>query len=80
VLAAVTSVSKMIVIFLQLILIANTAAFFGSLLSFISHSFRKGDSAEEISARWGCFEKINHLHISWLLLRNDGLQTGFSCL
>jgi len=75
---AVTSVSE--VIFLQLILFANTAAFFRSLLGLVSHSFREGDSGEEISTQWRCFEKINHLRDSWLVLRNDGLQTGFLCL
>jgi len=39
--------------------------------------------------RWGnqdaardefCFEKINHLRNSWLVLRNDGRETGFPCL
>jgi len=35
---AVTSVREVIVIFLQLILFANTAVFFYSLLGFISHS------------------------------------------
>jgi len=41
VLTAVTSMSEVIVIFLQLILIANTAAFFCFRLEFISHSFEK---------------------------------------
>jgi len=39
VLAGVTSVSEVVVIFLELILYANTAAFFCSLLGLISHSF-----------------------------------------
>jgi len=39
VLTAVTSVSEVIVIFLQLILFANKAAFFYSLLGLVSHSF-----------------------------------------
>jgi len=38
------------------------------------------DSGEEIIKRWRCFEKINHLRDSWLVLRSDGLQTAFSCL
>jgi len=29
---------------------------------------------------WHCFEEINHSRDSWLVSRNDGLQTGFSCL
>jgi len=41
VLTAVTSVSEVIVIFLQLILLAKTAAFFCSLLGLVSHSFAK---------------------------------------
>jgi len=49
VLTTVTSVSEVIVIFLQLILFANTA-------------------------------EINHLRYSWLVLRNDDVQTVFSYL
>jgi len=37
VLTAVTSVSEVIVIFLQLILFANTVVFFYSLLELVSH-------------------------------------------
>jgi len=37
----------------------------------------KANSGEEISTRWRCFEKINHLRDSWLVLRNDGLETIF---
>jgi len=37
-------VSEVIVIFLQLILFANTAAFFCSLLGLVSHSILEGDS------------------------------------
>jgi len=61
VLVAVTSVSKVIAIFLQLILHvpANTATFFCSLLRLFSHSLWECDSREEISAQWRCFEKIN---------------------
>jgi len=66
VLTAVTSVSE--VIFLQLILFAYTVAFFYSLLS-----------GDETSTRWRCFEIINLLRDSSLVLINDGLQTGFSC-
>ena len=39
VLTAVTSVNEVTVIFLQLILCANTVAFFSSLLGFVSHCF-----------------------------------------
>jgi len=77
---AVTSVSEMIVTILQPILFANTATLFCSLLGLVSHSFREGDSGEEIRARLHCFEEINHSRESWLVWRNDGLQTGFSCL
>jgi len=41
VLPAVTSVSKMNTIFLQIIPFANTAVFFCSLLELVSHSFEK---------------------------------------
>jgi len=52
---AVTSVNEVIVIFLQLILFANTAAFFCSLLRLVSHYFWEG---EEIStARNGVASK-----------------------
>jgi len=61
-------------------LFANTAVSFCSLLGFVSLSFWEGNCGEEISMRWRCFEKINHLHDSWFVLRNDGLHTGFSCL
>jgi len=70
-------VKDVIVIFLQLILFANTAALFCSLLRLVSHSFEKATSSEGISTRWVWFEKINHLRDSWLVLINDGLQTGF---
>jgi len=79
VLTAVTSVSEVVVTFLQLILFANTAAFFCSLLGLASHSFWEGDSGEEISTPWRCFEEISHSRDSWLSSRNDSLQTGFSC-
>jgi len=36
---AVTSVSEVIVILFQLIMFANTAVFFSSLLGLVSHSF-----------------------------------------
>jgi len=77
VLTAVTSMSEVTVTFLQLIILANTAAFFCSLLGLVSHCFSEGDSGEENSTRQHCFEKINHLRDSWLAVRNDGLQTDF---
>jgi len=80
VLTTVTSVSEVIVIFLQLILFANTAAFFCSLLGLVSHFLWKGDSGEEISTRWPCVEKINHSRDSWLVLRYDDLETVFFML
>ena len=46
---AVTSVSEVIVVLLQLILFANTAAFFCFLPGLVSHSFWEGDSSKEIS-------------------------------
>ena len=64
--------------FFQLILFANTAAFFSSLLGLISHSFWEGDSDEEISTRWLCFREINHSRDSWLVSRS--LQASLSCL
>ena len=76
VLTAVTSVSELIVTFLQLILFANTAAFFYSLLGWISYCFWEGGNGEEISKRWRCVEKTNHSRDSSLLLRS--LQPGFS--
>ena len=77
-LCAVTSVSEVIAIFLQLIMLANTAVFFHSLLGFVSHCFWEGDSCVEISMRWGCVEKINHSRDSWLVSRS--LQAFFSYL
>jgi len=46
----------------QLILLANTAAFFCSLLGFsLTHApFSEGGCSKEISTRWRCFEKISH--------------------
>jgi len=68
------------VTFLQLILFANTAAFFCSLLRFVSHSFQEGDSGHEFSTRWRWFKKINHLReiLGFFKEMMDGLQTGFS--
>ena len=77
---AVTCVSEVIVIFLQLILFANTALFFCSLLGLVSHTFSESESDEEISTPWHCVEKINHLRDSSHVLRSDGLQSGVSCL
>jgi len=76
VLTAVTSVNEVIVIFLQLILFANTAAFFYSLLELVSRCVWEGDSGEEISTRWRCVEKIDHSRDSWLVLRS--LQASHS--
>jgi len=80
VLTVVTSMSEVIVIFLQLSLFTNTAAFFCSLFGLVSHSFWESDGSEKISTRWHCVEEINHSRDSWLVSRNDGLQTGFLCL
>jgi len=41
--------NEVIVIFLKLILFANTDAFFYSLLGLVSHCFREGHSGEEIN-------------------------------
>jgi len=76
VLNAVTSVSELIVIFVQLILFANTVAFCYSLQELISHCFWEGESGEEISTRWCCVENINQSRDSWLVSRS--LQAGFS--
>jgi len=58
---AMTSVNEVIVIFLQLILFANTAAFFCSLLGLVSPAFWECDSREEISTRWCSYvETIYH--------------------
>jgi len=60
VLTMVTFVSEVTLTFLQLILFANTAACFRSLLGLVSPSFWEGNSSEKISTRWRCLEKINH--------------------
>jgi len=44
-------VSEVIAIFLQLILFANTAAFFHSVLGLVSHCFWESDSGEENKTR-----------------------------
>jgi len=49
VLTAVTSVGEVNVIFLQIILFANTAVFFYSLLGLVPHCFWEGYSGDEIS-------------------------------
>ena len=64
--------------FFQLIRFSNTAAFFSSLLGLVSHSFREGDSSEEISTQWLCLKEINHSRVSWLV--SISLQAGLSCL
>jgi len=61
VLTAVNSVSEVVVIFLHLILFANTAAFFYSLLGLVSHCFREGGSSEEI-AHDGVASKRSNTH------------------
>jgi len=68
--AAVTSASEVIVIFPQLTLFANIAAFFSSLLGLVSHYFWEGNSGEENSTQWRCIETSNHSCDSWLVLRS----------
>ena len=80
VLNAVTSESEVTGIFLQIIIFANATPFFCSFLGLVSHSFWEGDRGAETSTRWNCVEKINHVRDSWLVSKNDGPQTGFSCL
>jgi len=75
VLTAVASVSEVLLTFIQLFLFANTAAFFYSLLGWVSHCLWEGDNGEEISTRWRCVKKINHSRDSWLVLRS--LHAGF---
>ena len=67
--------SEVIVILHQLIIFANTAAFFYSRLGLVSHSFRESDSGEVISTCDDsmCVEEINNSRNSWLVSRNDGL-------
>ena len=64
VLTLVIPVSEVIVIFLQLILFANTTVFFCPLLALHSHSFWEG---KEISTAWHCVEEINHSRDSWFV-------------
>ena len=80
VLATVTSAVEVIMTILQVAIFANTAEFFCYLRELASHSVWDGDSGEEISIRWRCFKKINHLRDFWLVSRNDALSTGFSGL
>jgi len=58
-------VNEVIVIFLQLILFATTAAFFYSLLGLVSHCSWEGDNGKEISTLWRCVVTWR----SWQLLR-----------
>jgi len=61
----------------QVILFANTDAFFCSLPGLVSHSFWESDSGEEIRTRWRCFKNTNQVREFWLILRRDSLQTDF---
>jgi len=76
----VTAVNELMVILLQLIPFANTAAFFCALLGLVLRSFlRRGQRWRNYHVVY-CFETIIRLHDSWLVFRNHSLQTGFSCL
>jgi len=72
----VTSVSEVIVIFLQLILFANTAAFFYSLLGLVSLFLRR-DSGEEISTGWRrvCFSGQAQVVQKSLMIKKQTLNT-----
>jgi len=61
VLTAVTSVSEVIVIFLHLILFANTAALFCSLLGLVSQSSKKATGVRKL-ARDGFASKRSITH------------------
>ena len=63
--------------FLQLILFANTDAFFCSLRGLASNSFWKGYSCKEISTRWLCVEIINHSRDVWLVLKTMAHKSTF---
>ena len=65
VLTAVTSVSEVFMIFLQLILFANTAAFFCSLLGLVSYSFSEATAVRKL-ARDGSASKRS---ITYAILR-----------
>jgi len=75
VLTAVTSVSELIVTFLQLSLFLKTAAFRIGVTP-----FEKPTSVRKLACDSVASKRSNHLRDSWLVSRNDGLQTGFSCL
>ena len=62
VLTTIISVGEVIVIFLHLILFANTPAFFRSPLGLVSvpHSLWEGDNDDKISTKGHCVEKITH--------------------
>jgi len=49
VLIAVTSMSEVIVDFLQLIMFANTTSFFYSLLGLVSHFFEKATTVRKLA-------------------------------
>jgi len=76
---AVAFVSVVIVNFSSVNSICKHSAFFCSLLGLVAYSFEKATALKKL-ARNGIALKIIHLRSSWLVLRNDGLQTGFSCL
>jgi len=63
--------------FFQLILFANTAAFFCSLLGLASNSFWEGSSGNEISTRWLCVKKINHSRDVCFVLKTMAHKTTF---
>ena len=75
VLTAVNSVSEVIVIFLRLILFANTTTFVCSLLGSVSRTvFEKVTAARKLEQGWPCFEKINHLpvfHAHYIAIPNS---------
>jgi len=56
-------VSEMIAIFLQLILFANTAAFFCSLLGLVWHSFLEGTAVRKL-ARDGIVSKRSITYVN----------------
>jgi len=51
---------------LQLILFANTSAFFYSLLGLVSHCFWEGDSGEEISLFEKAYKPAFHIYRAFL--------------
>jgi len=64
----VSSVSEVIVIFLQLILFANTAAFYCSLLELVSHSLRRRTAVRNL-ARDGIVSKRSITHANFGLFQ-----------